>query len=39
MGSQEKKSFKQEFKKRCFDFSISILNIAEILRQERKTGF
>lgn len=32
---KKKNDFKQEFKKRCFNFSISILRIAELLRQER----
>lgn len=34
--SDRKKSFKQQFKKRCFLFSIEILKSAEILRTERR---
>lgn len=30
------KTFKQEFKKRCFHFSLAILKIAEIFREDRK---
>ncbi len=31
----DKNIFKQQFKKRCFDFSISVLKISELLRGER----
>ena len=31
----KKNSFKQQFKKRCFNFSLSILSIAEILRNKQ----
>lgn len=33
--SDNKNSFKQQFKKRCFNFSISVLKISEVLRKER----
>lgn len=33
MGSNE--NFKQEFKKRCFRFSLSVLKICELLREKR----
>ncbi len=33
MGSNE--SFKQEFKKRCFRFSLSVLKTCELLREKR----
>ncbi len=33
---EKKNSFKQQFKKRCFDFSINCINLGEILRSERK---
>lgn len=32
---QTKNTFKQEFKKRCFRFSISILQLSELLRDKR----
>lgn len=32
---QKKNSFKQQFKKRCFDFSLEVLKLAEILRKQR----
>ena len=31
----KKQTFKQKFKKRCFDFSLSILKFAEVLREKR----
>lgn len=31
----KRNQFKQEFKKRCFDFSINILKLAQILRDDR----
>ncbi|HSX40032.1 MAG TPA: four helix bundle protein [Candidatus Saccharimonadales bacterium] len=34
--SKKKDDFKQQFKKRCFHFSLSILALAEILRKDRK---
>lgn len=33
MGSNE--NFKQEFKKRCFRFSLSVLKTCELLREKR----
>lgn len=30
-----KNTFKQQFKKRCFDFSIAVLNLSEILKDKR----
>ena len=33
--SKNKNTFKQQFKKRCFIFSLDILKIAEILRNKR----
>jgi four helix bundle protein len=32
----DKNTFKQKFKKRCFDFSLGILDISEKLREDRK---
>jgi four helix bundle protein len=34
-SSSQKATFKQQFKKRCFTFSIDIINITEILRNKR----
>lgn len=31
----KKNTFKQQFKKRCFEFSLTVLRIAEILRKQR----
>lgn len=31
----KKNQFKQAFKKRCFDFSLSILKLSELLREKR----
>lgn len=31
----KKNKFKQQFKKRCFDFSIAVLNLSEILKAKR----
>lgn len=33
---KDKSTFRQKFKKRCFDFSLAILAISEILRNDRK---
>jgi len=35
LESNKKSSFKQQFKKRCFDFSINILKLSELLRSKR----
>lgn len=35
LEKDNKNSFKQKFKKRCFDYSISILHISEHLRKKR----
>ena len=32
---QKKNTFKQQFKKRCFEFSLSVLRLAEPLREQR----
>lgn len=32
---RDKNSFKQKFKKRCFDFSIAVLKLAELFRKKR----
>src|SRR3989344_3163523 len=32
---RDKNSFKQQFKKRCFNFSLSILRIAQVLRTKQ----
>ena len=32
---QKKNTFKQQFKKRCFDFSLGILRLAELLKEQR----
>lgn len=32
---QKRNTFKQQFKKRCFDFSIAVLNIGKSLRRKR----
>ena len=32
---QKKNSFKQQFKRRCFDFSLAALKLAEVLREHR----
>lgn len=32
---QKRNSFKQQFKKRCFDFSVSVLKLSEPLRNNR----
>ncbi|MCL5746670.1 MAG: four helix bundle protein [Patescibacteria group bacterium] len=36
LKSDSKNTFKQQFKKRCFDFSIEVLNLSEKLRAKRK---
>lgn len=33
---QKRNNFKQQFKKRCFDFSIAVLNLTEALRERRQ---
>lgn len=35
MNLESKASFKQQFKKRCFNFSLSILRVSELLREKR----
>lgn len=35
LESAKKNRFKQQFKKRCFNFSIEILRLAELLRDKR----
>jgi four helix bundle protein len=36
MNLESKNNFKQQFKKRCFDFSIAVLHFSEKLREERR---
>jgi len=35
LESEKKIKFKQEFKKRCFSFSLAVLRISELLRKKR----
>ena len=35
LESDRKNSFKQQFKKRCFDFSIKVLQLSEVLRRKK----
>lgn len=35
LKSSQKNTFKQQFKRRCFDFSISILRLAELLGNKK----
>lgn len=33
---QKRNNFKQQFKRRCFDFSIAVLSLTEVLRERRQ---
>lgn len=35
LGSAKKNTFKQQFKRRCFDFSLSVLRLAELLGNKK----